>query len=98
MSSRVGFEFDFSKMMDHSKDVRETGRLVDLIYDRSTVPSAFAAFTREDAVGVENYIKENYVPNIVSSMVSGATLVPENQDQKLPYVKKNQSRACKNFR
>ncbi|MBM4304468.1 MAG: hypothetical protein FJ112_09090 [Deltaproteobacteria bacterium] len=88
MSSRVGFEFDFSKMMDHSKDVRETGRLVDLIYDRSTVPSAFAAFTREDAVGVENYIKENYVPNIVSSMVSGATLVPENQDQKLPYVKK----------
>jgi uncharacterized protein len=81
-ASRVGFEFDFEKMMAHSKELRETGALVDEIYDRSTVPSAFAAPTREKALQVETFLKDKYMPNIVQSIVSGATIVPEQQAEK----------------
>lgn len=95
MSVKVGFEFDFNKMMEHSKEVRETSHMIDVIYDRSTVPSAFAAFTKEEAVAIENYLKEKYSPKIVSSIVSGATLVPENQGQKRIYVEKIKSQLGK---
>lgn len=95
LSVRVGFEFDFNKMMEHSKEVRETGHLIDVIYDRSTVPSAFAAFTREEAVDLEKFLKDKYSPKIIASIVSGATLIPEQQEEKQVYIQKIKSQLKK---
>ncbi len=79
---KVGFEFDFDKMLEHSEEVRRTSHLVDIIYDRSTTPSAFAARTKEEALGIEKLLKEKYMPEIVKSFVSGASIVPEGQAEK----------------
>ncbi len=81
-SCKVGFEFDFDKMMEHSDEIRKTDKLIDIIYDRSTTPAAFAANSKEEAVAIENYLKEKYVPNIIQNFVNGGTIIPEQQAEK----------------
>lgn len=81
-SVKAGFEFDFDKMLEHSEEVRRTSHLIDVIYDRSTTPSAFAANTKEEAIAIEKLIKDKYMPNIVRSVVSGGSIVPDGQAEK----------------
>jgi uncharacterized protein len=82
LALNVGFEYDFDKMLQHSKEMEDLGDLVDAIYDRSNTPSALSAPTREEALAVEKLIKTKYMPNIVSEMISGASIVPDDQAQK----------------
>lgn len=79
---KVGFEFDFDKMLEHSAEIRKTNHLIDVIYDRSTTPGAFATNNKEEAVAIENYIKTNYVPKVIQNIVSGATIIPSDQKEK----------------
>lgn len=81
-SAFVGFEYDFEKMMRHSAEMERLQNLIDVIYDRSNTPSAFAAYDYETAIGVENLLKEKYIPSTVSELISGASIIPENQEQK----------------
>jgi predicted RND superfamily exporter protein len=87
-ASRVGFEFDFDKMMEHSEESRETDKLINVIYDRSTSPSAFAANTREEAVALGAYVKANYMPKVVQSLVNGGGIIPEHQADKLAIIQR----------
>lgn len=82
MASRAGFEFDFDKILEHSEEVREVDARIRAIYDRSTTPSAFAVPAKEEAVAIEKLLKEKYMPDVVGSIVSGATLVPDDQAKK----------------
>ncbi len=82
IGSQVRFEYDFSKMLEHSKHTREMGELVDVVYGRSSAPSAFAARTKEDAVNVEKMMKDKYIPKLVSEVVNGATIIPDQQPEK----------------
>lgn len=82
MGMFVGFEYDFDKLMRHSKKMEDLAHLVDRIYDRNSAPSAFSAATKDEAVAVEKVFKDKYIPNTVSELVSGATIVPEDQETK----------------
>jgi len=95
MMVKAGFEFDFDKMLEHSEVVRKADKMIDDIYDRSTTPSAFAANSKEEAIALEKYIKDNYVPKIISSIVSGASIVPDQQKEKEPIVERIRKRIAK---
>lgn len=92
---KVDFEFDFNKMLEHSEEIRKADRLIDVIYDRSTTPAAFAASTKEQAVAIEDYVRANYMPKVVQNIVSGATIVPENQKEKEQIVARIKKRVEK---
>lgn len=94
-SYKVGFEFDFDKMLEHSEVVRKANKLIDVIYDRSTTPAAFAANTKEESIAIENFLKEKYMPNVVTSIVNGGTIVPENQQEKQIIVERLRKRVEK---
>lgn len=79
---RVGFEYDFSKMLLHSPRVQYLNQLVNEVYGRSPSPSVLAVPTKEEALALEEYIKEKYVPDVIQTMISGASIVPENQPAK----------------
>ncbi len=79
---KVGFEFDFEKMLEHSQSIRIAEKMIDDIYDRSTTPSAFAANSKEEAVAIEKFLKDHYMPSIVSSVVSGGSIIPPDQQEK----------------
>ncbi|MBI4403649.1 MAG: MMPL family transporter [Deltaproteobacteria bacterium] len=81
-SLRVGFEYDFDKMMQHTQELLETEKLADAIYDRLTTPSAFATSSREEALAVENLLKKQYMPHTIESVVSGASIIPGEQLEK----------------
>lgn len=89
---KAGFEFDFDKMLEHSEEIRKTNHLIDVIYDRSTTPAAFAASTKEQAVAIEDFLTANYMPKVVQSIVSGATIVPADQAQKQVVVERIRKR------
>lgn len=95
LTARAGFEFDFEKMLEHSDEIRKADRMIDEIYVRSTTPSAFAASTKEDAVGIEAYLKKEYMPKVVSSIVSGATIVPEDQAEKEAIIRRIKAKTDK---
>jgi uncharacterized protein len=78
----VRFEYDFERMMQHSVTMEELQNLVDDIYQRAASPSAFAAKDKETAIAVEKMLEEKYVPSVVSEVISGATIIPEDQDKK----------------
>ncbi len=91
----VRFEYDFDRMMRHSVAMEELQILIDKIYDRSNTPSAFSAKDRETAIAVENLLKEKYIPSVVSEVISGATIVPEEQAQKQAVLKRIDERLAK---
>ncbi|MBY0371142.1 MMPL family transporter [bacterium] len=82
MASQVGFQYDFEKMMKHSTEMEEVAHLIDKVYGRSAVPSAIAADTKEEALAIEKSIREKYIPALVTDVISGASIVPENQAEK----------------
>ncbi len=81
-ASQVQFEYDFDKMMQHAPRINELNKMVDEIYERSTVPSAFEAPTKQIALDIENLLKDKYMPHTVQSIISGATIIPEQQPEK----------------
>lgn len=85
---RVNFEYDFNKMLQHSKKVQELAQLVDDIYERSVVPSVLGAPSKTMAVDLENALKKKYLPSVVKSIVSGATIIPEDQAAKRAILQK----------
>ena len=89
---KVGFEFDFDKMLEHSEEIRKADKLIDVIYDRSTTPAAFATKTKEEAVAIEDYIRKSYMPKIVQNIVSGGTIVPSQQEEKEVVVERLRKR------
>jgi len=82
IGTRVGFEYDFERLMKHSEKIEATSHLIDVIYDRSSAPSAFSAATKEEAIAVEKMFKDEYMPKTVSELISGASIVPDNQAEK----------------
>ena len=82
VGTQVGFEYDFDKLMKHSEKLEAVGQLIDVIYDRSSAPSAFSASTKEEALQVEKVFKDKYMPKLVSELISGASIVPEDQIEK----------------
>ncbi len=87
-SSKVGFEFDFEKMMQHSAEVGKTNHLIDEIYNRSSTPSAFATDSKERALEVEKYINKKYMPETVQSIIGGASILPDQQQEKAEVLAK----------
>lgn len=79
---KVQFEYDFDKMMQHSKKMEALSDLVDAIYDRSSTPSAISVQERDEALKIEKVIKDEYMPGLVSEMISAASIVPEDQREK----------------
>jgi len=79
---KVQFEYDFDKMMQHSKKMEGLSKLVDAIYDRWSAPSAVSVQEREVALQIEQLIKDDYMPSLVSEMISAASIVPEDQIDK----------------
>ena len=79
---KVHFEYDFDKMMQHSKKMEALSDLVDAIYDRSSTPSAISVADKEEALKIEKVIKDDYMPELVSEMISAASIVPEDQIEK----------------
>lgn len=88
----VGFEYDFDKMLQHSKEMTARSKLVDDIYDRSNTPSAFSSATKDEALAVEKLIKDKYMPKVVSELISGASIVPEHQAEKEQLLRKIKAR------
>ncbi|NDG25758.1 MAG: hypothetical protein EB120_01110, partial [Proteobacteria bacterium] len=82
LASKVQFEYDFDKMLQHSKKMKALGDLVDAIYDRSNTPSAISVPSKEEALAVEKLINEHYKPHLVSEMISAASIIPEQQAEK----------------
>ncbi|MEZ4751363.1 MAG: MMPL family transporter [Bdellovibrionota bacterium] len=91
-AAEVSFEYDFDKMFQHSEKVHELSALVDRIYDRSVVPSVFAVPDKETAVGLENYLKEHYMPDMIQMVASGATIIPEQQEAKYKIMQRTERR------
>jgi predicted RND superfamily exporter protein len=79
---KVQFEYDFDKMMQHSAKMEALGDLVDAIYDRSNTPSAISVADRDEALKIEKVIKDEYMPGLVSEMISAASIVPDDQSEK----------------
>ncbi len=86
LAPKVGFEFNFEKMMQHSADVAATNTLIAQIYNRSADPSAFATDSKAQALEIEKYIKDKYMPHTVQSIISGASIVPDDQQLKAPIL------------
>jgi predicted RND superfamily exporter protein len=82
LATQVHFQYDFEKMMKHSSQMEETSHLIDEIYQRSAVPSALSVQTKLEALEVEKAIKDKYMPSLVAEVLSGASIVPENQSEK----------------
>lgn len=82
LAFNVRFEYDFDKMLQHSKKMEALSDLIDAIYDRSSTPSAVSVPTKEEALEIERVIKDKYMPSLVSEMISGASIIPENQQEK----------------
>lgn len=82
MASQVGFQYDFEKMMKHSDEMAGVQRLIDDVYGRSAVPSAISVETREEALQVEQEIRDKFIPKVVTEVISGASIVPEGQAEK----------------
>ncbi len=82
LATRVGFLYDFDKMMMFSSDLADGVRKVDSIYGQSVVPSAAVASSKEEAIAIEEHVRKNYVPAVVTDVVSGATVVPGQQREK----------------
>ncbi len=82
LAVRVGFLYDFEKMMKHSKEMEESMALIDNVYQRSAVPSALSMKTKEEALTVEKSIKEKYMPKMVNDIISGASIIPSDQGEK----------------
>ena len=81
-ASQVSFEYDFDRMMRHSEVLAENQETVDEIYGRSITPSAYLAPTEEVAIALENKIKEKYMPDVVTEVISGVTIIPDDQEKK----------------
>ena len=79
---KVEFEYDFDKMLQHSEKMEQLSKLVDDIYERSNTPSALSAPTREQALAVEKMLKDKYMPHLISELISGASIVPDDQKEK----------------
>jgi predicted RND superfamily exporter protein len=82
LSLKVRFEYDFDKMLQHSKKMEALSDLIDAIYDRSSTPSAVSVPSKEEALEIEKVIKDKYMPGLVSEMISAASIIPENQQEK----------------
>lgn len=78
----VRFEYDFDKMLQHSKKMEALSDLVDAIYDRSSAPSAISVKDKAEALEIEKVIKDTYMPSLVSEMISAASIVPDDQKEK----------------
>lgn len=78
----VRFEYDFDKMLRHSVDLERLTHLVDEIYGRSVVPSALATQRKEDALAIEKRLRADYMPGLVQDLISGASIVPDDQSKK----------------
>jgi len=79
---KVTFEYDFNKMLQHSAKLEALSNLVDDIYGRSAVPSALAVPTKDEALRVEETIKQRHMPALVKTLISGASIVPDDQEEK----------------
>jgi len=88
----VKFEYDFDKMLRHSMDLERLSHLVDDIYGRSIVPSALATKSKEDALAIEKRVKEKYMPGLVHDMISGASIIPDDQLKKQEILLRIKSR------
>lgn len=82
LAIRVNFEYDFNKMLQHSTKVQKLSQLVDDIYERSVVPSVMGVPSQTMAIDLENALKKKYLPDVVKSIVSGATIIPKDQGAK----------------
>lgn len=82
LSFRVSFLYDFDRMMKFSPEIEKLARLVDEIYGRSAVPSAVATKTKQQALDLEAAVRKDYMPKYVNEIVSGASIIPENQGEK----------------
>lgn len=81
-ATNVSFEYDFDKMMRHSEKMEQISKRIDVIYDRWSAPSALASNSKEEAIAVEKVLKDEYSKELVSELVSGATIVPDDQEKK----------------
>ncbi len=88
VATRVSFEYDFSKMLEHSAEVQELSDLVDTIYERSVTPSVLSAPSREMAKEAEDFLTKNYVPGVIDVVRSGASIIPEDQVAKKAIIDK----------
>lgn len=91
----VRFEYDFDKMLQHSKHMEELGNLVDVIYDRNSSPSAIAVPEKADAIALEKVLKEKYMPKLVAELISGASIVPEHQAEKQQVLQRIEQKIVK---
>jgi uncharacterized protein len=82
LGSQVSFLYDFDRMMKHSKEMEALNTLVDDVYGRSAVPSALSTETKQEALDVEKLIRDKYMPNTVNDLISGASIVPDDQTDK----------------
>lgn len=82
LATQVQFEYDFDKMLQHSAKMEALSDLVDAIYDRSSTPSAISVPEKETALKIEKVIKDQYMPSLVSEMISAASIVPDDQIEK----------------
>ncbi len=83
----VSFEYDFEKMMRHSARLEELQVLIDYIYDRSKAPSAFVAYDKETALKIEKLIEKKYIPDVAYDLIGSASIVPDNQEQKVKIIR-----------
>lgn len=78
----VQFEYEFDRMMQHSKKVQDATDLVDTVYERNVTPSAMATTSVDEAILLEETLKKKYIPSVVKEVVSGASIVPASQTEK----------------
>ena len=88
----VRFEYDFDKMLRHSVDLERLTKLVDDIYGRSVVPSALATESKEEALAIEKRLRKKYMPEMVQDLISGASIVPEQQAEKRAILERIQKK------
>lgn len=95
LATQVRFEYDFEKMLQASQELVDVGETVGDIYGRSNVPAAIATPDYETAKAVEELLKEKYVPDVVSEVVSGATIIPKDQEAKARVIGRIKGRLAK---
>jgi uncharacterized protein len=95
LSTQVSFLYDFDSMMKHSKEMEELNNLVDEIYGRSAVASALSTETKQEALDVEKMLRDKYMPGTVNDLISGASIVPEDQQAKKAIMAKMQESVSK---
>lgn len=92
---KVSFLYDFDRMMKHSPEMEELNLLVDDVYGRSAVPSALSTETKQEALDVEKMIRDKYMPGTVNDLISGASIIPDDQAAKRPILEKMQESVSK---